>query len=465
MMLSVEAIADVIEIAKPEDFYRSSHRLIYESLLSIYGRGEPVDAITAVEELKRRGILENVGGPLRIHELVERVPTPASAAYYARIVSELALLRRLVHAAADVMELAYSVPEDPQHAADKAEAMVYAVSRRQDQEEIVPVRTLVDQAMVDLENIQQRESAYAGVPMGFRDLDTLLSGLQKGNLLVVAARPGVGKSSFVTNLARNVAVDSRVAVAMFSLEMSRWEIGMRLLCGDAKVPWDRVRAGRVGADDWSRIVEAAETLHDAPLYIVDSGNVTIVDIRAKARRLRQQHNLGLVVVDYLQLMSHYGRSENRQQEIAEISRSLKLLAKELDIPVIAVSQLNRQVENRSDKRPQLSDLRECVTGDTRVALADGRHVPIADLVGTEPTVIALSPAGQLVTAKSDKVWCVGTRAVLSVRLASGRTIRVTDRHRLYGPTGWVRVHDLRSGDRLAVARRLPEPQEPVEWPD
>ena len=358
MMLSAEAIADVIEIAKPEDFYRSSHRQIYESLLSIYGRGEPVDAITAVEELKRRAILEDVGGPLRIHELVERVPTPASAAYYARIVSELALLRRLIHAAADIMEMAYAVPEDPQHAADQAEAMVYAVSRRHDQEEVVPVRALVDQAMVDLENIQQRDSAYAGVPTGFRDLDTLLSGLQKGNLLVVAARPGVGKSSFVTNLARNVAVDSRVAVAMFSLEMSRWEIGMRLLCGDAKVPWDRVRAGRVGADDWSRIVEAAETLHDAPLYIVDSGNVTIVDIRAKARRLRQQHQLGLVIVDYLQLMSHHGRVENRQQEIAEISRSLKLLAKELDIPVIAVSQLNRQVENRSDKRPQLSDLRE-----------------------------------------------------------------------------------------------------------
>jgi replicative DNA helicase len=358
MMLSSDAIADVIEIANPEDFYRSSHRKIFESLLSVYARGEPVDAITAVEELKRRNILEDVGGPLRIHELVEQVPTPASAAYYARIISELALLRRMIHAASEIMELAYSVPEDPQHAADQAEAMIYAVARRHEQEEVVPVRLLVDQAMIDLENIQQRDSAYAGVPTGFRDLDGLLSGLQKGNLLVVAARPGVGKSSFVTNLARNVAVDARVGVAMFSLEMSRWEIGMRLLCGDAKVPWDRVRSGRVGAEDWSRIVEAAEGLHDAPLYIVDAGNVTIVDIRAKARRMRQQHNLGLVIVDYLQLMSHHGRVENRQQEIAEISRSLKLLAKELEIPVIAVSQLNRQVENRSDKRPQLSDLRE-----------------------------------------------------------------------------------------------------------
>ena len=465
MMLSSEAIADVIETVKPEDFYRSAHRKIFESLLSIYARGEPVDAITAVEELKRRNLLEDVGGPLRIHELVEQVPTPASAAYYGRIISELALLRRMIHAASEIMELAYSVPEDPQRAADQAEALVYAVSQRHEQEEVVPVRQLVDQAMIDLENIQQRDSAYAGVPTGFRDLDALLSGLQDGNLIVVAARPGVGKSSFVTNLARNVAVDARVGVAMFSLEMSRWEIGMRLLCGDAKVPWDRVRAGRVGADDWGRIVEAAEGLHDAPLFIVDAGNVTIVDIRAKARRMRQQHNLGLVIVDYLQLMSHHGRVENRQQEIAEISRSLKLLAKELAIPVIAVSQLNRQVENRSDKRPQLSDLRECVTGDTRVALVDGRHLPISQLVDMQPEVLAVSPEGRLVSARSDRVWRVGTRPVFEVRLASGRTIRATGRHRLYGAQGWTRVDDLRVGDRLAIARRLPEPESTEEWPD
>ena len=465
MMLSPEAIAEVTEVVEADDFYRSSHRRIYESLLTVYARGEPVDAITAVEELKRRDLLEGVGGPLRIHELVEGVPTPAGAAYYARIISELALLRRLIHAASEIMEMAYSVPEDPNRTADAAEARIYSVSRRHEKEEVVAVRALVDQAMVDLENIQQRDSAYAGTPTGFRDVDTLLSGLQRGNLIVVAARPGVGKSSFVTNLARNVAVDSRVGVAMFSLEMSRWEIGMRLLCGDARVPWDRVRAGRVGPEDWSRIVEAAETLHDAPLYIVDSGSVTIVDIRAKARRMRQQQNLGLVIVDYLQLMSHPGRVENRQQEIAEISRSLKLLAKELDIPVIAVSQLNRQVENRSDKRPQLSDLRECVTGDTRVALADGRQVPIGDLVGSQPEVLAMSPDGRLVRGRSDKVWRVGTRPVFEIRLASGRVIRATSRHRLYGADGWVRVKDLDVGDRLAIARRLPEPESTEEWPD
>jgi replicative DNA helicase len=213
--------------------------------------------------------------------------------------------------------------------------------------------------MAALEHIQQRDSAFAGIPTGFVDLDNLLSGLQAGNLIVVAARPGVGKSSFITNVARNIAVDAGKPVMMFSLEMSRFEIGMRLLCGEARVPWDKVRSGRVATEEWTRIAEAAETLHEAPLYIVDSGNVTIVDIRAKARRQKSSRDgLGVIMVDYLQLMSGHTRFDNRQQEVAEISRSLKLLAKELEVPVVAVSQLNRNPETRADKRPQLSDLRE-----------------------------------------------------------------------------------------------------------
>jgi len=359
MMLSAEAIAAVVDVVKAEDFYRSSHQRIFEVMLSIYARGEPVDAITAVEELKRRHALEEVGGPLYVYNLVESVPTPASAAYYAHIVADHALLRRLIRAASDIMSKAYAVPGDPRKAADEAEALVYAVSRQREQDQAVALGTLVDESMSALEHIQQRDSAFAGVPSGFVDLDNLLSGLQKGNLIVVAARPGVGKSSFATNIARNVAVEAGAPVAMFSLEMSRFEIGMRLLCGEAGVGWDCVRTGRVATDEWTRIVEAAEVIHDAPLYIVDSGNVTIVDIRAKARRLKSsRQGLGLIIVDYLQLMSGHIRVDNRQQEVAEISRSLKLLAKELDIPVIAVSQLNRNPETRADKRPQLSDLRE-----------------------------------------------------------------------------------------------------------
>jgi replicative DNA helicase len=358
MMLSGEAIASVVELIKAGDFYRPAHQRIYQAMLGIYGRGEPVDAITAVEELKRLHDLDTVGGPLYVYNLVEAVPTPASAAYYARIVADNALLRRLIEAASQIMTRAYSVPDDPRKAADEAEGLIYAVARQEEKDQVVALRELVDESMAALEHIQQRESAFAGVPTGFMDLDTLLSGLQKGNLIVIAARPGVGKSSFVTNIARNVAVDAGEPVAMFSLEMSRFEIGMRLLCGEARVPWDKVRSGRMATEEWSRIVEAAEALHESPLFIVDSGNVTIVDIRAKARRMKSKTGLGLIIVDYLQLMSGHGRVENRQQEVAEISRSLKLLAKELEVPVIAVSQLNRNPESRGDKRPQLSDLRE-----------------------------------------------------------------------------------------------------------
>jgi replicative DNA helicase len=359
MMLSGDAIADVIEIVRPADFYRSANSKIYDTLREIYGRGDPVDAITAVEELKRRSLLEEVGGHLYISELVERVPTPQAAASYARIVAEAALLRRLISAAADIMDLAFSVPEEPERVADEAEQRIYDVARHGEKEQVASLRELVDQAMTDLEKIQNRESAFAGVPTGFRDVDALLSGMQAGNLIIVAARPGVGKSSFITNVARNVAVDADQPVAMFSLEMSRWEIGMRLLCAEARVPWDSIRNKRVAPEDWSRIAQAADALHEAPLYIVDSGNVTLVDIRAKARRLAAgKRGLGVIMVDYLQLMSHSRRVDNRQQEIAEISRGLKMLAKELEIPVIAVSQLNRDPERRQDKRPQLSDLRE-----------------------------------------------------------------------------------------------------------
>jgi replicative DNA helicase len=360
MMLSAEAIADVVEVLRTDDFYRSANGRIYETMRALYARGEPVDIITVVEALERGGALEDVGGRLYLRDLVDQVPTPASAAHYARIVADASLRRRLISAAADVMDLAYLGRDDADRIADDAEQRIYDVARREDRDEIAALRELVDQAMLDLESIQNRESAYTGLPTGFRDLDNLTSGLQPGNLVIIAARPGIGKSSLATNIARNVAVAGE-PVALFSLEMARFEIGMRLLCAEARVPWDRIRAKRVGPDDWTRVVTAAETLHEAPLSIVDAGNVNIVDIRAKARRLKgSRKGLSLIIVDYLQLMTSPAarRPDNRQQEVAEISRSLKLLAKELEIPVLALSQLNRNPEARADKRPMLSDLRE-----------------------------------------------------------------------------------------------------------
>jgi replicative DNA helicase len=257
--------------------------------------------------------------------------------------------------------VSYAGERAAEQIADDAEQRIYDVARREDTEDSAILRELVDRAMLELESIQTRESAYTGLPTGFRDLDDLTSGLQPGNLVIIAARPGIGKSSLAINIARNVSVDAAQPVAVFSLEMSRYEIGMRLLCAEARVPWDRIRSKRVGPDDWTRVVQAGEKLHDAPLHIVDAGNVNIVDIRAKARRMRTgRSGLALIIVDYLQLMTSplTRRQDNRQQEVAEISRSLKLLAKELDIPVVALSQLNRNPEARADKRPQLSDLRE-----------------------------------------------------------------------------------------------------------
>jgi replicative DNA helicase len=358
MMLSGEAIAHVTDLGlHAEDFYKGGHRAIFEGLTNLYARGEPVDAITAVEELRRRGSLDSAGGALYIHHLVETVATPASAGHYARIVSEHALLRRLISAGSEIVQGAYDVPEDPAGFADLAEGLIYGVARRHEQDEIVSLSALVHESIEDLERLHER-TGLVGLATGFRDLDDLLQGLQKGNLVMVAARPGIGKSALVTNIARNVSVSGR-PVAMFSLEMSRMEIGMRLLCAEARVPQDKIRKRMVAAEDWGRIVEGAETLDRAPLWIVDSGNVTILDIRSKARKLAARaEGLGLIIVDYLQLMTSHQRVENRQQEIADISRSLKLLAKELDIPVIAVSQLNRDPERRQDKRPQLADLRE-----------------------------------------------------------------------------------------------------------
>jgi replicative DNA helicase len=359
MMLSSDAIASVIEVLIPEDFFRQSHRVIYQVVLDLYGRGEPVDAVTVVEELKRTHQVQNAEGPLYVHDLVTSVPTSASAPYYAKIVAENALLRRLIDAASDIMADAYAVPDDPLRAADEAEQRIYSVARRRDQDAAVAVGPVINAGMEALERAQQRDNAFGGVPTGFRDLDAKLSGLHPSDLIILAARPGAGKSALAVNIARNVAVTSQKAVLFFSLEMSRFDIAMRLLCAEARVPYDRVRSARVDTHEWSKYSSVAGDLHDASFFIVDSGSVNVVEIRAKARRMKSgPTGLDLVVVDYLQLMGGHRRFENRQQEIAEISRSLKLLAKELEVPVIAVSQLNRNPEARADKRPQLSDLRE-----------------------------------------------------------------------------------------------------------
>jgi replicative DNA helicase len=351
IMLRAETVGDVGEVVQGRDFYRRAHGLIFDALVWLYGRGEPCDLIATKNELQRRGALAEAGGPLALQGLVEQVPSPASAGHYAQIVAETATRRRLISAAADVMDLAYGAGET-EDVVEKAEGLIYGAARVRVERTTRAVEDLVFDVLAEIQ-----EPTKPGLPTGFGDLDEKLrGGLKPGAMVIVAARPGVGKSTLVANIARNAALDHNASVLVFSLEMGTFEIIARLLFAEARIPTAR----RLDEATVARLAEAADRFVGSHFWIDDSGAVTLVDIRAVARRYAAAQGLDLIVVDYLQLMSGTGRAESRQQEIAEISRGLKLLAKELGIPVIAVSQMNRQVEQRGQKarRPQLSDLRE-----------------------------------------------------------------------------------------------------------
>lgn len=355
MMLSADAIPPVLESLRAEDFYAAVNARVFRAILELYGRGEPVEAVSVVQEL-RKG--KETTDPLDIAAMTSEVLTPASVGRYIRIVSEQATLRRLMRAGQDVVNLAVEGQGEVDELVDKAEGLVYGASRREERANTVELGASVATTLDQLEQIQQAGGRLTGLATGFVDLDDRLGGLQPGNLVLLAARPGLGKSALAANIARNVSVDGGKRVAFFSLEMTHREISQRLLCAEAGVPWKKARDGKLGLEQWQLLNWAAERLHKAPLTIIDSGAVTILDIRARARRIRAQSELGLIVVDYLQLMSHYRDVDSRQFEVAEISRGLKLLAKELDVPVLALSQLNRESEHRGDRRPRLPDLRE-----------------------------------------------------------------------------------------------------------
>ena len=358
MLESKEAIANVVEIVTPTDFYKPAHTEIYEAILAVYGRGEVPDAITCAEELTRRGTLESIGGKPYIHGLLEAYPTASSAGLYARIVEEHALLRQLVHAGNEVQEIGFSMPEDVAEAVDRAEEIVYEVGNRRLRDDVQPIRGLLTENMVTIETLYERGENVTGLASGFADLDEKTAGFQPSNLIIVAARPAMGKSSLLNDFALHAAIHQQQPVVIFTLEMSRHEIVQRFLASEAKVDSQRIRRGSLQEQDWTRLSSALGRLAEAPIFIDDSANITLMEMRAKCRRLKAKHGLGLVIIDYLQLMQSPRKSENRQQEVSEISRALKILARELEIPVLCASQLNRAVEYRSDKRPLLGDLRE-----------------------------------------------------------------------------------------------------------
>jgi replicative DNA helicase len=358
MLLSKDAIADVVEVVRGADFYRPAHELIYDAVLDLYGRGEPVDAITVSAELTRAGDLARVGGAPYLHTLVAGVPVAANAGYYAGIVREKAILRRLVAAGTKIAQLGYAAEGQVDDVVDQAQAEVYQVTERRASEDYAPLADLMELTIDELEAIGNRDGAMAGVPTGFAELDDLTNGLHPGQMVIVAARPAVGKSTLGLDIARSASIRHGLTSCIFSLEMSRTEITMRLLSAEARIPLNHMRNGKMSDDDWNKLVRKMGEVSEAPLFIDDSPNLTMMEIRAKARRLKQRHDLRLIVVDYLQLMTSGKKVESRQLEVSEFSRQIKLLAKELEIPVVAISQLNRGSEQRTSKRPLLSDLRE-----------------------------------------------------------------------------------------------------------
>lgn len=358
MLISKEVIDEIHELVEPEDFYRESNGKIYQSIIELYAHNEPVDAITLAELLKRKDWLAEVGGKSYIHTLVNVVPTAANAMHYAKIVNDSALLRRMIRSATDIAALGYSVPEDVDEAINKAEAMILEVSKKREMGSYESIGALLNDAYEELELLSGADGQVVGTGTGFYDLDNLAGGFRPSDFIVVAGRPGMGKTSFALTIAQNVALDQNKTVLLFSLEMSKVELSMRILCSDARVNSRNLRNSSLKENEWRRVAKAMSRLNEAPIIINDAGNITMVGIRSVARRINNKTPLGLIIVDYIQLMTGHGRNENRQQEVSEISRAMKLLARELDVPVMGISQLSREPEKRNDKRPMLSDLRE-----------------------------------------------------------------------------------------------------------
>ncbi|MEU7763530.1 replicative DNA helicase [Nocardia sp. NPDC049190] len=618
MLLSKDAIADVVEVIRPGDFYRPAHQVVFDTILDLYGRGEPADPVTVAAGLDRRGELKRIGGAPYLVTLTQTVPTAANAGFYAEIVAEKAILRRLVEAGTRIVQYGYAGADgqDIAEVVDRAQAEVYEVTERRTTEDFLPLEELLQPTMDEIDSIASRGGISLGVPTGFTELDEVTNGLHPGQMIIVAARPGVGKalsldtplptptgwttmgeirvgdelldpqgnptrvlaatdvltdrpcyevefsdgsviladeqhqwltrtragdpeprvrttgeivhtlrsadgapnhavpetarsdsrrivdvrkidtvpvrcvevdnsdhlylagpsmlpthnSTLGMDFMRSCSIKHGLASVIFSLEMSRTEIVMRLLSAEAKIKLGDMRSGRMSDDDWTKLARRMSEISEAPLFVDDSPNLTMMEIRAKARRLKQRHDLKLVVVDYLQLMTSGKKVESRQQEVSDFSRNLKLLAKELEVPVVAISQLNRGPEQRTDKRPMVSDLREsgCLPASTRILRADtGAETTLGELLasGEKPLVWSLDERMRMVARPMVKVFPSGRKEVFRLRLASGREVEATGNHPFLTVDGWIPLEKLAVDDRLATPRLVPEPIQVARMPD
>ncbi len=466
LMLDNQAWDNVSERLVADDFYRYEHRLVFNVMIHLAESGQPLDVVTLSEALEARDQLDTVGGLGFLAELARNTPSASNIRAYADIVRERATLRKLIRAANQIAEGAFSPQGRPaDELLNEAERLVFQIAEERPKTGgPIGMSELLTKAVDRIDELFNLKGEMTGLSTGFRDLDEMTSGLQPSDLVIIAGRPSMGKTTFAMNLVEHAVIASDKPVMVFSMEMPAESLMLRMLSSLGRIDQTRVRSGQLEDEDWPRLTSAVNLLKDKQLFIDDTAALSPNEMRSRLRRVVREHgNMALIMIDYLQLMQIPGFSENRTGEISEISRSLKGLAKEFQCPVVALSQLNRSLEQRPNKRPVMSDLRECVTGDTLVMLANGERQPIRELVGQTPSVVSLGENGRLHRSATDLVWSVGAKPIFEVSLASGRRIRATAKHRLKALWDWKTVAELKVGDRIALARQLPEPENPVVW--
>ncbi len=461
LLIDPDAIVKVASTLQDADFYREPHQWIYRALLSLNERREPADFVTLVDELERNNQLEEIGGPAYITQLINSTPTAIYVDHYARIVERTATLRRLIGAANQIAGLAYDETNELEEVVDRAESLIFGVSESRIHRDLTPISKIVPEVVNHIDFLASNQDQLMGVPTGLTDLDQMLGGFQKSDLIIVAGRPGMGKSSLGLSIAQNAAKRYDARVAIFSLEMSSEQLVQRLLSVETGIDSHRLRLGQIDERDWPILLEAANVLGSTNVFIDDTPGASVMQIRTKARRLYAERGIDLILVDYMQLMSGGGggggggRGENRQQEISYISRSLKGLARELNVPVIALSQLSRAVESRANNKPVLSDLREsgCLSGDTLVNLPDlGLNLPIRELAGRKDfRVVAFDQVRQcFIPTEVSNAFCTGTKPVFRITSHMGKTLRATANHKFLTERGWKRLDELRTDERIAT---------------
>lgn len=454
LLLDAQSIDDVASMVTAADFYVPEHRLIFEAMVRVAERGRPVDVLTISEQLNVMDEAENAGGLGYLSELAASASSASNVAAYAEIIRDRSVLRQLIRVAGELSENARRpAGRSVSEILDEAESKVFKISEeRPSRGGPEAVNHYLKVALKRIDELYASDSAITGVSTGFRKLDDMTAGLQPADLVIVAGRPSMGKTTFAMCLVEACIIKAEKPTLVFSMEMPGEAIVMRMLSSLGRIDQTKVRTGKLSDEDWPRLTSAFSLLNEKPLYIDDTPALTPTELRSRARRIARQHpdGLGMIMIDYIQLMQVAGGSENRAGEISEISRSLKALAKELNCPVVALSQLNRSLEQRPNKRPVMSDLRECVSGDALVLLANGQQTPVSELVGQSPEVVAVDAAGQCVEATAELVWEVGEKMVLGLQTTAGLSLQCTPDHRILTAEGWCEARLLGPGSRVAT---------------